>query len=93
MDIEKLKKIAVMAQRGNPNERQTAKKILKKHGYTADELLSKKRVMDIPEQEPIDVTELTDVYFDDLTEKIHNFSESFVGAISSIRNIMDLFKK
>lgn len=102
MDFAKLRSIAFMAQQGaTPNERQVARRILAKHGYTPEQLLMPTRNLDQNRCEDTahdidnapDIIELSDAYLDDMVEKINSFSETIIDSATAFRNILDLFRK
>ena len=105
MDFGKLRSIAFMAMKGTENERSVARKILKKHGYTPEQLLMPNEIHSdktrVPKQssktdepsETNDIIDLSDYYFDDMVDKINSFSQSLVDSISSFQKLLNIFRK
>lgn len=90
MDIEKLKKIAYMAEMGTEEEKNVAIKILRKHGYEDHTVL-----LDPPSRTPD--YEDDDFNFDDIPEitdeMLRDFEQKIVDkATQTIKSFMGIFR-
>lgn len=91
MDIEKLKKIAVMAVHGTKNERAVACKILKNHGYDDPSALLKQPVSSEHGFCPgirINVDEITDEMIQDIERAL---KKRFIDMASRVDDVLDQF--